>query len=386
MYYDLILKKATVIDPSQDIFSPVDVAINKDKIACLQDEIPASQAKKVLDVEGKVLMPGLVDLHTHAFWRTFPYGVEPNSVCQQTGVTTIVDAGSAGAANFAGFRHFVIEPSPFRIKAFLNISYIGMLYQIFPNIPRYELHDIRFGHVKWAIQVIEENKGLIVGIKVRLFNQEPVAHGVTPLRLAIEVGEATNLPVMVHIDDPPPFLDQILALLRKGDIVTHCFRGDRNCILSKKGKVRSIVKEARGRGILMDVGQGEEYLNLKVARIALEQDFYPDTISTDLTPKGQERIVYDLPTTMSTFLALGMDLKEIVARTTLNPAEIVHPDGQLGSVRVGSYADIAVFELSEGEFEFEDSSGNKVMGDRKLTHHLTICNGQEYSKDKLLFS
>ena len=191
---------------------------------------------------------------------------------------------------------------------------------------------------------------------------------------------------MVHIDDPPPFLDQILALLRKGDIVTHCFRGDRNCILSKKGKVRSIVKEARGRGILMDVGQGEEYLNLKVARIALEQDFYPDTISTDLTPKGQERIVYDLPTTMSTFLALGMDLKEIVARTTLNPAEIVHPDGQLGSVRVGSYADIAVFELSEGEFEFEDSSGNKVMGDRKLTHHLTICNGQEYSKDKLLFS
>jgi len=368
MEYELLVKGGTVIDPSQELHGVLDVALADGKIAALESEIPPTQAQQVIDASDRLVTPGLIDLHTHVYWGATSTGLEPDPICARSGVTTIVDAGSSNAHTFAGFRRFIIEPAHSRIFAFLHVTPyprpgIGPIAHAKSNIPA-------------TVEVIEENRDVILGIKLFVAGNMVGDHGLGLLQVAREIADRVQLPIMAHIGFSPPSLREILSLLGKGDIVTHSFHGHDNRIVDDARNIRPEVLEARERGVVLDIGHGAGSFSFETAKAMLAQNQFPDTISTDLYTANVNGPVYDLPTTLSKFLSLGMGLDEVISAATERPALFIHRDEGLGKLQIGGVGDLAIFDLWEGEFEFLDCHRQKWVGDQKLVNSGTICRGR----------
>lgn len=378
--FDYILKGGRIIDPSQKLDDVIDIAIKDNKVCFLNKDIEASKALKIIDVNGKLVMPGLIDFHTHVYWGGTSISIDPNEIGPKTGVTTFVDAGSSGAGNFLGFNEHIIKLSPCNIFAFINISYAGMPYfskddYAIPNMYG-ENKSLEMLNIQSVVNEVQKFPQIIKGIKVRLGIQTSGILGLIPLQLALKAAEISNKPLMVHVDEPPPNIEQVLPYLRKGDIITHSFKGGVNRFLDKNEEVLSELLNARERGVLVDIGHGMGSFSFETAKKMLEAKFLPDIISTDLHVLSIKRPVFDLPTTMSKFINLGIPLSKIVLACTYTPATAICEERKIGQLKVGSIADISIFELKEGKFEFYDSYNNKLIGDLKLFPKMTFKSGK----------
>jgi dihydroorotase len=369
--YDLLISDGTVVDPATGLHERRDVAVRDGLIAAVAPSIERDEAREFIDAHGLIVTPGLVDLHTHLFWGVSHYGVDPDTSCLAKGVTTAIDAGSAGAQTFPGFRRYVIDVVSTRILAFENISVLGMI-----TARVGELEDLRYAAPDEAVAMAEEHRDVIVGIKVRLGYQMVGERAQPALQLAREAADRLDLPVMVHITDLPEPLPEILPLLHGGDIITHCFHGTRHGILDEAGRVLPAVREAAARGVMFDVGHGVGSFSFAVARRALADGLLPDTISSDLHAHNIAGPVFDLATTLSKFLYLGLSLDEVIARATVAPARAAGWEGRIGTLAPGAVADIAVFELAEGRFTLADAAGESVEARHKLIPRRVVRAGR----------
>jgi dihydroorotase len=366
----LLLTGGTVLDPGAGLSGAMDVRLRAGRVMAVAPGL-AADGDRTIDVRGRLVVPGLIDLHAHCFIGASDLGPRTDAVCSSSGVTTLVDGGSAGAGLFEGLREFVASRARTRILAFVNISAVGLAY-----LDIGELNHLAYADPDRAAAVAREHRDIVVGIKVR--NQAEVVGdaGVEPVRRAVRAAEASGGRVMVHVTNPPVALEAIVALLRPGDIVTHFLNGRGDGILDPRGQVKSAIRAARERGVLFDVGHGRNHVNFNVARAALGGGFAPDTISSDLTSAGRAGCVKDLPTTLSKFLNLGMSLEAVVRAATAAPAAAIGRAGELGTLAPGAAGDLAVFELEEGRFDFEDADRQHLSGTRRLQPVLTIRAGE----------
>jgi len=370
--FDLLIKGGTVIDPGQNLHAPLDVAITNGKIAELSSDIPAARARRVFSVENKLVTPGLIDIHVHVFEGVGAPGVNADHYCISRGVTTAVDAGSAGYPTISGFRKYVINTSATRIYALVDVGALGLVVRA-----QHSMENLEWVNPQLTAQAALANRPAVVGIKVRLGkNIEGPTSDLECLRRAREAAEASSLPLMVHIGDPSSPLKDILSLMKRGDILTHCYNSLPHGLLDANGQIESDVWEARQRGIFFDVGHGTNHFSFNVAEKCLQQNFLADTISSDLSSSVSEGPVFDLPTTVSKFLALGLSVNKVIELTTINASRVLKFDRQLGVLQVGSEADISIFDLLEGSFVYVDSTGDKRTGRQKLVSSATVCAGK----------
>ena len=373
MGYDLVLEGGRIVDPSQGVDRVTDVAFLDGKVAAVGDGLAfAGGAKR--DVSGRIVTPGLIDLHTHVYWGGTSLGIDGDAYARSSAVTTCVDTGSTGPGNFLGFRRHVIEPSDVRILAYLHVSFAG-IYGFAPNIMVGESHDYRLMAAREAVEVVETNRDVIVGIKVRIGRHASGPSGIAPLDVALDVAGEVGLPVMAHIDEPPPAYEAVVARLRGGDVLTHCYRPFPNAPVRRTGGVKREIIEARERGVYFDVGHGMGSFSWKTARAMLAAGFPPDTISSDVHAYCIDGPAYDQLTTMSKFLALEMPLADVVAASTLNAARILNRP-ELGSFKKGSAGDASVFSVQEGRFELEDVRGEVVVTGRRLKAEGVVLGGR----------
>ena len=363
MSFELVLRNGRVIDPSQNIDGVTDVAFSGGKVAAIGDRLDAGGAD-VRDVAGFIVTPGLIDLHTHVYWGGTSLGIDAEMFARKSAVTTCVDTGSAGPGNFAGFRKHVIERSAIRILPYLHVSFAG-IYGFSNKVMVGEGHDIRLLAARDCLEVVEANRDLIVGIKVRLGRTASGAAGIVPLDVAEQVADQTGLPLMVHIDEPPPSYEAVVARLRPGDVLTHCFRPFPNSPINGKGEVKPALIAARERGVLFDIGHGMGSFAWRTARAMMANNFAPDTISSDVHALCINGPAYDQVTTLSKFLALGMPLADVIAASTVNAAKALNrPD--LGTFKPGSAGDASILSLDEGSFPLEDVRGEIVTVSQRL--------------------
>jgi dihydroorotase len=371
--YDMVLKGGHVIDPKNSIDAQMDVAITGNKIAAVAPDISASQAKKLIDVRGLHVTPGLVDIHTHLFFTTGAGGawagdesIQPDAFSFRTGVTTMADAGSAGWRGFETFRHFVIDRAKTRVFAFINISGLGML----TDAAEQETSEFQPQEVA---RLAKKHRDVVVGVKSAHYQKPDWAS----VDRAVEAGKLAGIPVMVDFGwflPERPYWQLVTEHLRPGDITTHCFRAPVPWV-DEHGKLYDYLRQARKRGVIFDVGHGGGSFVFRNAVPAVEQGFYPDSISTDIHSGSMNAGMQDMPTTMSKFLAMGEPLVEVIRESTVNPAtEIQHPE--LGHLTVGAPADVAVWELRSGDFGFADASSGKLTGKQRLICQFTLRDGK----------
>jgi len=377
--YDLLIKGGTLIDPAAGVHARCDLAFARGEVAAVAPAIDSGEANRVVDATGRFVAPGLIDLHVHVFEGVSHYGIAPDPTCLARGATTVVDAGSAGADTFPGFRKYVIEASATRIYATLNISSMGMIASRIG-----ELDDLKWASVPRAVETIEKHRDVILGVKVRLSRNSIVgeAAGITPLYRAREAADAAGVPIMVHPQDAwCESIDDILAVMRAGDILTHSFHGNSHGILDDAGKIRQSVRAARDRGVIFDVGHGQGSFSWRVVESALAQDFLPSTISSDLHHYNVNGPVFDLATTVSKFLALGLTLDNALTKVTAVPAQVIGRSGKIGTLAVGAWGDAVVFDLQPGIFDLADSRGEVRRGDQRLQPRVVVKGGQVYASD-----
>src|SRR5271166_1394754 len=360
MALDLVLKWGRVIDPSQGIDAVMDIGFQGDRVAKIGPDLSGATVK---DVSNRIVTPGLIDLHTHVYWGGTSLGVDPSRLVRG-GCTTLVDAGSAGPGNYQGFLEHVVRSSPGQILAFLNISFAG-IYGFSKRIMVGESGDPRLMAPIDAVEVIDANRDTIAGVKVRVGLHASQNSGVIPLDIARQVAEEVGLPMMVHIDHPPPTLEDVLARMRKGDILTHCFRPFPNNPSTAEGGVREAVVEARERGVIFDIGHGMGSFAFKTARTMLANGFLPDCISSDVHALCIDGPAFDLLTTLSKFLSLGMPLGDVVRAATETPAKALRRP-ELGGLRPGSVGEASILEHREGAFDYVDSTGEHMTGNHRL--------------------
>lgn len=341
--YDLIVKGGRVLDPSQGLDGVADVAVAAGRIAAVARELPASAGGEVLDARGLLVTPGLIDFHVHVYLGGVWNSVDANAM-PASGVTTVVDAGSSGAGNFAGFRTYVIEPAVCRILAFLNISFAG-IFGALGRVDVPEAGDVRLLNVGEAVAVARAYPEIIRGIKVRLGRHGSGALGLTALHMALEAAEILGLPVLAHIDDPPPRVLDVLAHLRPGDVLTHAFRRPPNSLLTRDSTVDHVVAAARERGVLLETGHGYLMFSVRVARELFRLGVAPDIIGTDLYRVSSVRPDLTLPQVLSKCLALGMSLAQVVRAATETPARVLGRAGRLGTLAPGAEGDITVLRI-----------------------------------------
>ncbi|MEO6013973.1 MAG: amidohydrolase/deacetylase family metallohydrolase [Devosia sp.] len=373
MTYDLILKGGRVLDPSQSIDAVADVAFAGGKVAAIGPALTSSGAE-VHDLAGKIVSPGFIDLHTHVYWGGTSLGVDASELARRSGVTTFVDAGSAGPGNYKGFLKHVIERSEPRILAYLHVSFAG-IFAFSRRLMIGESTDMRMISPVDAVEVARANPDTIVGIKVRVGRIASGGSGIAPLDVALLVAEETGLPLMVHIDEPPPTYEAVVSRLRPGDVLTHCFRPFPNSPLTADRRPRPAILEARERGVLFDVGHGMGSFSFEVARAMLAAGFAPDTISSDIHDLNIDGPVFDQATTLSKFLALGMPLTEIIRATTEAPAAAIRRL-ELGTLRPGAEADASIFSLQSGRYELTDSTGMMNVASSRITMHAVVLRGR----------
>ena len=362
--YDLLIRGGRVIDPSRRLDRVADVAIAGDRIAAVESRIDPSTAAKVLDASGKLVVPGLIDIHTHARSKEMP------SICLADGVTSLVDAGSQGADLIDSVVD-TARSAPNRVRILINIAKTGILSDG-------ELMDIGRADVMAARQAIQRHRDLIVGVKARLSRSVAGANDLEALRRAQEAVRPFNLPVMVHVGDTVSPLPAILAELKSGDIVTHLYSPPPHGIFDDAGRLLPEMRAARRRGVRFDIGNGRiAHITWDVAEKAIRAGFLPDTISSDWTDAGRAEQVFDFPNVLSKFLLLGMPIDQVIARGTINAARTFPAFKDLGTLRAGAPADVAVLELREGRFEFVDNANTPRTGRYKLFAAGTVIAGKQ---------
>ena len=370
---DFILKGGRVIDPSQGIDAVMDVGFKSGKVAAMARKLDTGNAL-LRDVSGLIVVPGLIDLHTHVYWGGTSLGIDAEEFCRSSGVTTAIDTGSAGPGNFMGFRKHVIERSQVRILAYLHVSHAG-IYGFSNTVMVGESEDLRLMDPVTAVKVADANRDVIVGIKVRVGRHASGDQGVAPLDIALQVADEAGMPLMCHIDEPPPSYEEVIAKLRPGDVLTHAFRPFPNAPCTVQGTVRPAVLAARKRGVLFDIGHGMGSFSYKTARAMLANGFHPDTISSDVHALCINGPAFDQVTTMSKFLCLGMSLNEVIKASTENAAFALRRP-ELGSLKPGSVGDATLLSVDDGRFDYVDATGEHLIGDRKINSRGVVIGGK----------
>jgi dihydroorotase len=359
----LTIEGGRVLDPSTGVDRRGDLHLSDGLIS----DTPAS-SPRIIDATGCIVVPGLVDLHVHVYEGTSPFGIDVERHCLRRGVTTAVDAGSAGARHFTDFSDTVLRHSPTKLYAFLNISMVGLTVDVG------ELSDSRWLAADRTLEVASTHEE-IVGIKIRLGARSAgAADEPRALRTAKAVAQQAGLPLMVHISAPSMPLDDTLAVLTNGDVVTHCFHGKDGGILDSDGRVRSSVRQAVARGVRLDIGHGRSGFSYRVARTALAADLLPHSISSDIHSRNVDGPAYDLTTAMSKLLHVGMALEDVVAAATTSPAMTIGRSG--GTLRPGSTADVTVLEPLTGRWELESSRGESEPLEHLLVPRWVVTRGR----------
>jgi len=375
MRYDLLLTGGEVIDPAAGLSGVMDVGIAAGKIVAVAPNLQASEARRTISAKGMLVTPGLVDIHAHVFVNAHDMGGHTDHICQASGVTTLCDAGSAGSSNFAGLRHVLDHEVRTRVRAFVNLSAIG----ITGTSRGGELSHFPYADPEGCARTISENPDLAIGVKLRFGPGLVWEYSAEPVKLARKTADmAGGVPMMMHITDSPIPLPALIEHMKPGDIVTHCYHGRAHGIMGQEKQfLLKEVVEAQRAGIIFDCAHGRNHFNFRMIERALDQGFLPDTISTDLTVTTATRgPVWDLPTTMSKLLHFGMPLGEVVRRATSAPARIMGYEGTVGTLKPGANADISVFELRDGNFELRDSDGDTIIAKRRLLAQLTVREGR----------
>ena len=368
--FDLLVKGGQVLDPGQGLNGKLDIAVTGGRIAAIDADIPAAQAREVVDASGLLVTPGLIDLHTHVYWGVRAIPVDPDVQAAKGAVCTQVDAGTASGDSFPGFRRYVIDQVKSRVFALLKIDWHANRYDCAQD-PRNVLQAGRSA----VERAIEAHRDVVVGLKA--YCGWNVAGPATEANLdyAREVADRHNVPIMVHISTQPPSIEWIVNRLREGDVLSHCCTGHDQRVVDMNGRIIPSVREARERGVLLDVGHGSGSYSWRVAQLLVDQGQAPDIISTDLHTGCVNGPTYSLVTTLNKFLALGLSLEEVILRATTNPARVIGRLEGLGTLQVGGIADISILGFEEHPVELVDCHRVVKHLDRGLKPHLAICRG-----------
>jgi dihydroorotase len=372
--YDLLLKGGTVVDPSTGLEGVQDIAIEQGKIACIESQIVPEQARRVIEVPGRIVTPGLIDLHAHVFEGFTRLGVHPDQAGVYAGVTTIVDAGSAGCATFGGLPKYVIPQCRTEIIPFLHICQTGL--STIPDI-------IAEGSINLdgTLRVVDRYKDLICGIKARMVSPALEIFGMEMPRLARRAARESGIKLMVHIGDTekrydPTVIRHLLPMLEKGDILTHYFTANPGGVLDGNKRLIPEAWEAARTGVWFDTAHGQGNFSFDIGRRIIEQGLLPHCISTDLTIPGRLRTVHSMTEMMTRFLGLGFSLEQVVTMCTANPARAIGAEGRLGSLMVGRQADVSILRIVEGEWTVYDVLGASLPVRQALVPALTIKCGE----------
>jgi dihydroorotase len=371
MSYDIVIRGGEVIDPSQQMRQVADIAVLNGKIAAIEATIDAPSAATVIDARGQIVTPGLIDLHVHVYPHS-PFGLDPDSLCAAGGVTTLLDAGTAGSYNFDAFRRETIDRAQTQVLSLVNLSCIGL---IAANLG--ELLDRRYADPDGVVATIARHPDVAVGVKIRAGTHIIGAgqQGWANLNDALKAARDSNTWAMVHIGECPMTLPELAEALSPGDCITHCFKAGSTRITNDSGQIFEAIHAAAERGVIFDVGHGFGSFQWQVVEAALEQGLEPTTISTDIHTKNINGPVYDMPTTMSKFLMLGVPLERVIEMSTTRPAQILKRDQEIGTLRVGTVADIAVLERLTGRFVLTDSYRQDRTASELLVAATTVRRG-----------
>ncbi|MBU3620387.1 amidohydrolase family protein [Polynucleobacter sp. CS-Odin-A6] len=376
--YDLLVTGARVIDPSQNLDSIMDIGIRNGRIVDIQKDLPRDKAAQQINASGKIITPGLVDLHAHTYPQGSAIGLPADELAPFTATTTYVSAGDAGGNNFSAFKHFIQAQARSRMFAFVHISSIGLA-----GYPIGEMKNIDYANIDLAARVVNENPDIVLGVKVRETLDVVGENGIEPLRRARMAAERSGVKgarVMCHIGNAPGDLGALLDLLRPGDILTHAYSGAGNNTV-QNGKLILAALEAKKRGVIIDVGHGGGSFDFTIAEPAIQQGLIPDTISSDIHAfSGNSPSVPYLPNVMSKFLTLGFSLNEVIAMTTNRPGVIINRDPLLGTLKKNAAADISILDLVEKPVEWLDTRGNKRPGMYSLVPVQTIRAGRPFGR------
>ncbi|MBF4693153.1 metallo-dependent hydrolase [Fusibacter ferrireducens] len=372
---DLIIKNGRVIDPLNGVDKICDVLVQDGKIKSISN-FKDVECQKEIDATDCIVTPGLIDFHAHVY-PLAEIGIPTEVTCFSSGITTIVDAGSTGCANYESYRGF-INTSKVRIKCFLNMSSSGLT-----SSSSHENIDPQFFNSKKIKWLFDKYPNELLGLKIR-FSKEIVDDlGIDPLIKTIELANEIDVPIVVHSTNAPISIDRLVSYLRPGDVLTHAYHGIGNSILDENGKVSSGVKDARARGVIFDVANARFHFAFKTARAALSEGFLPDVISTDLTTKSlyKKPQIFNMMFLLSKYLNMGLDLYEIISRCTSIPADLMGMKGVIGCLSEGACADITIIKCLEREVHFEDWDGDNLTGNRLLKTMLTVKDGQIVFQD-----
>ncbi len=378
---DLVIRGGQVIDPSQNLNGLYDVVVSHGKIvSILPPATTPAEARRVIDVRGKFVVPGLIDFHVHVFPGVSHFGIEPDSTCLSRGVTSVLDFGTAGGLIFEGFRRFVIDEAETRVLALLHIAGQGLIGSV-GNPPLLgELHDLRYCDIETVQRVVAAHRDVIAGIKIRLTANlaEGGRNEAGGLERAREAADLVGLPLVVHSPNSTLTMEHILDRLKPGDVLTHCYHG-KNCgLVDANYRIRTAIRKKLETGVLLDVGHGFASFDFHVARSLIDQGILPDFISSDIHYYNLHGPVFDLVTTMDKFLHLGMSLPEVIRRTTQIPAKFLGHENELGTLKPGAIADITILELQDGEFPLVDSEGRVEIGRQHLEPTHVFRSGRQF--------
>jgi dihydroorotase len=364
--FDVIVRNGSLVTADSQYRGKNDIGLTGDRITAIGPDLPASAATTVVDAGGRAVMPGLIDVHAHCYWGGTYFGAHPDSVASRSGVTTWVDAGSAGAWTLNGLRALA-DRCRVEMKAWINIAAGGM------TAMEGELDKLDHCDVGALTAVVEENRDFVIGVKIRLGHPQ---NGRAALDRALQAAEATNLPLMAHIGQGAPGIGEIMNALRPGDVLTHVYVNKEHCAVTKSGELAEGVLAAKERGVLFDVGHGRTAFSWRVAEQAIEKGLTPDFLSTDLHLRNIAVPHIELPSLMSKFMHLGFSLDEVLAMVTTKPVELLGLDPDIGLLRPGARADLAIFRIDEGDFDLPDADGGIRKVGKLLRHDLTILRGR----------
>jgi dihydroorotase len=383
--FDLVIKGGEVLDPSQGLRARRDIGIRYGVIEALEADIPAERGLKVLTVTGKLVTPGLIDLHSHVFPYGSAIGIPADELIAFQGTTTMVSAGDAGANNFAAFRRYTVAQTRTRLYAFVHIANIGLA--AFP-VP--ELYNIDFAQVEAAAKTVAENSDIVIGVKVRMSENVIAKNGIEPLRRAVQACEMAGggAKIMCHIGgvETPKLMSDILDLLRPGDVLTHAYSGAPNIggaftNIVQDGKLLPAALAAKQRGVIFDVGHGGGSFDYTIAEAAMAAGAGPDTISSDIHVfSGNTPGMPYLTWVMSKFLNLGFSLEQVIAMATVAPAKVIGKTPKLGTLQLGAPGDVSVLELIEGPVEFVDTRKNTRQGNVQLKPSTVVIGGVPFGR------
>ncbi|EAA7242167.1 metallo-dependent hydrolase [Salmonella enterica subsp. salamae] len=379
MKLDILIKNGLIADTGSNDYINRNIGIIGHRIVDLHT-VDATQAETVIDAAGCIVLPGLIDFHAHVFHGGTAIGVNPDVICLPNGVTSVVDAGSSGWVNYPLFRNTVTTPAMVKIKSYLNVVNVGLStlgggptgYLENTNPANYNVEKIA--------QTLRDNKDNILGLKLR-YSQD-IAKGKSyssdPFLSTVALARELETSLCVHVTDSILPADKLINHFQTNDVYAHCFHGTGHSILNEQGELYCAIKDAQSRGVIFDCSNGVAHFDFHVAQTAMEQGFYPDIISTDLTLRNSLRTdkVFSLLHVMSKYLNMGMSFFDVIRAVTTTPARLMKMEGLIGTLAPGAFADISIVKLRKESITFEDTRGAKVIGDHYIDNCATLCNGQ----------